>query len=167
MSAIHELQVAAPGTDALSAGDRPSFRRILVPVRSAAEADQALAVTADACRRLNGVVRLVHVRIYDPPLPRCPGRFYLESVADAAALLDDALVAVWAHGVRATTAMVDAPRKDVAVAIAWQAAAWRADLIVLTRRPRPAVARLVLGSVPDQVMRRASCPVLTVHPRPK
>jgi nucleotide-binding universal stress UspA family protein len=28
-----------------------------------------------------------------------------------------------------------------------------------------AIARLLLGSVPDQVMRRAACPVLAVHPR--
>jgi Universal stress protein family len=33
------------------------------------------------------------------------------------------------------------------------------------RCPRPALARLVGGSVPDQVMRKASCPVLAVPPR--
>jgi nucleotide-binding universal stress UspA family protein len=48
--------------------------------------------------------------------------------------------------------------------IAWQAAAWPADLIVLTRRPRSALSRLVRGSVPDQVMRKASCPVLVATP---
>jgi nucleotide-binding universal stress UspA family protein len=32
---------------------------------------------------------------------------------------------------------------------------------------RPAVSRLVLGSVADQVMHKASCPVLTVHPKRK
>jgi hypothetical protein len=37
---------------------------------------------------------------------------------------------------------------------------------VLARRPRPAVSRLVRGSVPDQVMRKASCPVLAI-PRAK
>jgi len=71
----------------------------------------------------------------------------------------------WAcGGPRAPTAVVDARRSDVAVAIAWQAAAWPADLIVLTRRPRLAITRLVGGSVPDQVMRKASCPVLAVPP---
>ena len=44
-------------------------------------------------------------------------------------------------------------RRDVASAVARQAAAWRADLIVMTRRPGPAIYRLILGSVPDQVMR--------------
>jgi nucleotide-binding universal stress UspA family protein len=60
--------------------------------------------------------------------------------------------------------VVDARRSDVAVAIAWQAAAWPADLIVLASRPRPAITRLLGGSVPDQVMRKASCPVLAVLP---
>jgi nucleotide-binding universal stress UspA family protein len=83
----HEPDVAFPGTDALDAGDGPSIRRVLVPVRSPGKAAEALSV-----------------------------------------------------------------------------AAWRADVIVLTRRPRPAVARLFSGSVPDKVMRTANCPVLAVHP---
>jgi hypothetical protein len=62
--------------------------------------------------------------------------------------------------------VVDARRGDVAAAIAWQAAAWPADLIVLTRRPRQALSRLVRGSVPDQVMRKADCPVLAIPPAP-
>ena len=52
-----------------------------------------------------------------------------------------------------------APRRgDVAVAIAWQAAAWPADLIVLARRPWPAITRLPGGCVPEQVTRKDSCP---------
>jgi len=76
-----------------------------------------------------------------------------------------ALLMAWAcGGPRASTAVVDARRGDVAVAIAWQAAAWPADLIVLTRRGRPALTRLARGSVPDQVRRKASCPVLALPP---
>jgi len=60
---------------------------------------------------------------------------------------------------------VDARGGHVALAIAWQATAWSADLIVLTRSPRSALTRLVGGSVPDQVMRKASCPVLAIPPR--
>ncbi|HXZ70486.1 MAG TPA: hypothetical protein VEH31_06355, partial [Streptosporangiaceae bacterium] len=64
-------------------------------------------------------------------------------------MLEEALLMAWACGApRATTAAVDARRPDVAVAIAWQAAAWPADLIVLTRHPKLAITRLVQGSVP-------------------
>jgi nucleotide-binding universal stress UspA family protein len=52
---------------------------------------------------------------------------------------------------------------DVPRAIARQAASWGAGMIVMTRRPRPAISCLLLGSdVPDQVMRAAQCPVLAV-----
>jgi nucleotide-binding universal stress UspA family protein len=95
------------------------------------------------------------------------GRSYLETPGEATAVLEEALLAAWAcGGPRATTVVVDTRRGDVAAAIAWQAAAWPADLIVLTRRPRPAVSRLIRGSVPDQVMRKASCPVLAIR-RPR
>jgi nucleotide-binding universal stress UspA family protein len=162
----HEPEVAFPGTDAL-AGDSPSIRRVLVPVHSPCQAAEALAVAARVCRDTNAALRLVHVRAYDPPMPRCPSRFYPESVADAEARLDEALVAVWRSGARASTALVDAPRGEEAETIARYACAWHADVIVLARRPRPAVARLLGGSVPDQVMRKANCPVLAVHPTRK
>jgi nucleotide-binding universal stress UspA family protein len=168
MSASYDLEVAFPGTDVPDAGDRPSFRRIFVPVRSPAESAEALAAAARVCgSTINGVLRLVHVRIYDPPRPRCPGRFYPETAAEAAALLDEALLIIWGGGAQATPAVVDAPRGEVAAAIAQQASTWRADVIVLARRPRPAISRMVLGSVADQVMRKTSCPVLAVHPKRK
>jgi len=156
-------EIAVPGTDALAPGCGPSFRRILVPIRLAAEAAETLAVAARICSSANGVLRLLHVRIYDPPL-RGAGRFYPQSRDEAAAVPDEALPMVWAYGLRATTAVVEAPRGEVASAIAWQASAWRADVIVMTRRPSPAICRLFLRSVPDQVMRKSDCPVLAVHP---
>jgi nucleotide-binding universal stress UspA family protein len=168
MAASYDLEAAVPDTDAPGFGDGPSFRRILVPVRSPAESAEGLAAAVSVCSStINGVLRLVHVRVYDPPGPRCPGRFYAETVAEAAALLDEALLFVWGGGAQATTAVLDAPRGELAGAIAQHASAWRADVIVLDRRRRPAISRMVLGSVSDQVMRKASCPVLTVHPKRK
>jgi nucleotide-binding universal stress UspA family protein len=168
MSASYDLGVAAPNTDAPDFGGGPSFRRILVPVRSAAESAEALTAAARVCSStINGVLRLVHVRVYDPPMPRCPSRFYPETVAEARDVLDEALLIAWGGGAQATTGLVEAERGKLGAAIAQQASAWRADVIVLTRRPRPAISRLVLGSVADQVMRKASCPVLAVHPRAK
>jgi nucleotide-binding universal stress UspA family protein len=168
MSASYDLEVAVPDTGVPDPGDGPSFRRIFVPVRLPAESAEALAAAARVCgSTISGVLRLVHVRMYDPPMPRCPARFYPETAAEAAALLDEALLIVWGSGARATTAVVDAPRGEVAAAIAQQASTWRADVIVLARRPRPAISRMVLGSVADQVMRKASCPVLAVHPKRK
>lgn len=167
MSMSNDLQAAVPAADVPDGGE-PSFRRILIPVRSAAESAEALDVATRICSStINSVLRLLHIRIYDPPMSRCPGRFYPETVAEAAALLDEALLVVWGGGAQATTAVKDAPREEVAAAIVQQASAWRADVIVLTRRHRPAISRMLLGSVADQVMRMATCPVLTVHPNRK
>ncbi len=166
MTMTAEPQISVPGTSALAPGHGPSFRRILVPIRLAADAAETLAVAVRVCCSTNGVLRLVHVRIYDPPLRGAP-RFYPQTANEAATIPDEALLMVWAYGLRATTAVVDAPRSEVASAIVRQAAGWRADVIVMTRRPSPAICRLLLGSVPDQVMRKSNCPVLTVHPRPK
>ena len=166
MPVTHEPDIAEPGADQLGSGGRPSFRRVLVPIRAAADAAQTLTVAARACSWTNGTLRLLHVRAFDPPV-RGYGRFYPQTLSEAAAVPDEALPVIWAYGVTATTAIVDAPRGGIGAAIAQHAAAWHADLIVLTRRASPAICRLVLGSVPDEVMRKASCPVLAVHPAPK
>lgn len=166
MPATHEPIVTVPGVDALASGDGQSLRRVLVPIGLAANASQTLAVAACVCHSANGLVRLVHVRVYDPPL-RNSGRFYPQTKDEAAAVTDEALLMAWGYGLRATTAVVAAPRAEVAAAIARQASAWQADMIVMTRRPSPAICRLLFGSIPDKVMRMASCPVLAVRPRPK
>jgi len=162
MLTIDQREITGHGTGTHLGDGRSSFRQILVPVRSPGESAPALAAAARICGMTNGVLRLVHVRTCDPPR-RNAARFYRETTGQATAVLEQALLTAWAcGGPRATTAVVDARHGDVATAIAWQAAAWPADLIVLTRRPRPAIARLVGGSVADQVMRKASCPLLAI-----
>jgi nucleotide-binding universal stress UspA family protein len=162
MLTIDQPEIARPGTGAHLRDGRSSFRRSLVPVRSPGESAPALAAAARICGLASGVLRLVHVRTCDPP-QRSAARFYRETTGQATAVLEEALLMAWAcGGPRATTALVDARHGAVATAITWQASAWHADLIVLTRRPRSAIARLAGGSVADQVMRKASCPVLAV-----
>jgi len=164
MLTIGQREMTVPGGGVYHGDGDSWFRRILVPVPAPGQAYPALAVAARIGGMTGGVLRLVHVRTCDPPLP-IVGRSYLETPGEATAVLEEALLAAWAcGGPPATTIVVDARRGDVAAAIAWQAAAWPADLIVLTRRPRPTFSRLVRGSVPDQVMRKASCPVLAIPP---
>jgi nucleotide-binding universal stress UspA family protein len=160
-----KLEVGFSWTGAL-AGDSPAIRRVLVPVHSPRQASQALQAATGVCRDTNAVLRLVHVRVYDPPIARSPRPLYQESAANTGAMLGEALVAVWRNGARASTAVIDAPRGGEADAIACYASAWHADLIVLTRRPRPALARLLRHSVTNQIKRKANCPVLAVHQRP-
>jgi nucleotide-binding universal stress UspA family protein len=148
----------------LGAEARPggSLRRIFVPVDAAGRAADALALAAKLSCALDGAVRIVHVRIFDPPV-RGSGRFYPESGADAEAIVEHAVLDAWASGSRATGEVVVAERSRLGRAIVSAAESWQADVIVLARRPRTVLARLLLRSVSDEVMRRAGCPVLVAR----
>ena len=110
-----------------------------------------------------GRLRVVHVRMWDPAVRGGGARFYLETSEEATAVLERALTSVWERGVAASGVIVDAPRQRLARAIAIQAQAWRAEVLVVARRPRTALGALVLGSLPEKLMREASCPVLVLR----
>jgi nucleotide-binding universal stress UspA family protein len=50
--------------------------------------------------------------------------------------------------------------------IAAEARAWRADLVILGTHGQGRLARLVLGSTADAVIRQAPCPVITISHEP-
>ena len=56
---------------------------------------------------------------------------------------------------------------NAANAILRTAEEWRADLIVMGTHGRGRVARFLLGSVAEAVLRRATCPVVTVAHQPE
>jgi nucleotide-binding universal stress UspA family protein len=161
MSRYGEPDVLIPPTGA-QAGGGQSLQRILVPVGSNGQAERALALAAHISAGFGGQLRLVHVRRWDPPL-KGTGRFYTETNPQATEVLEKALTSVWAHGVPASGVVVDAARSRVAHAIAAEAHAWRAQVMVVARRRRWAISALVLGSLSNQLIREAGCPVLVVH----
>ena len=110
---IDEREITGPGSGAQPGDGGSPFRQILVPVRSPGRAYPALAA-ARICALAGGVLRLVHVRTCDRAL-RSTARFYRETPGEATAVLEEALLMAWAcGGPRATTAVVDARREDVA-----------------------------------------------------
>ena len=144
-------------------GGERSFQRILVPVDAYGRSDRALTVATSLSLAGAGLLRIVHVRVFDPRV-KGAGRFYPESSEDATLLLENAAVRAWTGGAKASGVVVEAQRGLVAQAISDAGRYWNADLIVLARRPRLTISRLILGSIADQVMRRATCPVLVVQP---
>jgi nucleotide-binding universal stress UspA family protein len=156
-----DVHVPASGLPVTGGG--ASLRRILVPVDPFGRCVAALTLASRLSLTAGGMLRLVHVRAWDPPTRAGIGRFYLQTSGEATALLDTALTGLWACGAAASGVVVDAPRKQTAAAIAAEASSWRADAVVVTRRRRRALGVLVFGSVSDQVMQEAQCPVIVVH----
>lgn len=143
-------------------GGGGSYRRILVPVDGSDMSGAAVEAAARLSVAMGGQVRVVHVRIYDPPA-RCCGRFYPETSQGALEVIDAAVSSAWACGARASGIVVEERRSRAAAAICENARSWGADLIVLARRRRLMVTRLLLGSVSYAVLARAACPVLVVR----
>jgi nucleotide-binding universal stress UspA family protein len=140
-----------------------SFRRVLVPVDFFVTTANALSLAARMGCATGGPLRLVHVRIWDPPV-RGGGRFYPETSEEAIEVLDNAMRFVWARGAEATGIIVEAQRSQMAAAIITEASQWSADVIVLTARPRRFVTFGVWDKATRQVMQAPPCPLLIVHP---
>ena len=138
-------------------------RRICVPVDAFGHADGALVLAGELSVTAGSVIRLVHIRAWEPPA-RSAKRLFLETESEALRVLDDALTGLWATGAAASGVVVDAPRALIAAAIAGHAEEWSADLLLVGRRRRTAIGALLRGSLANQLARKADCPVLIMHP---
>lgn len=154
------IQPTRPGVST-GGGD---VRRILVPVDADGYSGAALAQAVALCTAMAGQIRVVHVRIFDPPVRSC-SRFFPQTSQQATDLLERAVSTAWAGGARASGVVVEAQRTMVAQAICAAAQDWNAGLIVMGHRPRREITKMLCGSVADGVMREVECPVQVVRPR--
>ena len=162
-----DADVFIPPTHAGAGGGGLPFQRICVPVGPSGRPDQTLATAASFCAATGGRLRVVHVRMWDPAVRGGGSRYWLETSQEATAVLERALASVWARGVAASGVVVDAPRQRLTRSIAVQARAWRAEVLVVARRPRTALGALFFGGLPEKLMREAGCPVLVLRQRQK
>jgi nucleotide-binding universal stress UspA family protein len=148
------------------------IKRILVPVDFSDRSLQALDYAAELGRRFGAALTVLHVVEPVSPAPLAYG-----PMDDAGALLQELLrmgrrelerVAAKLRKRRvssATVLRVGVPYTE----ITGTAKRSRADLIVMSTHGRTGLARALLGSVAENVVRTAMCPVLTVRdskPRP-
>jgi nucleotide-binding universal stress UspA family protein len=139
-----------------------SFRRILVPIDCFGAFDDALMVAGRVYRAVGGPLRLIHVRTWEQAA-RGGGRYFAETSGEATTTLDKAIGEAWAMGLQASGVVIEAHRNLIALAVISEAARWDADVIVVTKRRRRTLGVLLSGSVSDQIMLEASCPVLVVR----
>jgi universal stress protein A len=123
----------------------------------------------ELARGAGGALTLVHVLA--PVVPPAGGSYalpqaydHLQAEARAAARrqLDRLVARARAAGVRATGLVVEGVPASRIVDVARRG---RAHLLVLGTHGRTGLARVALGSVAGQVLRQASCPVVTVRDR--
>jgi nucleotide-binding universal stress UspA family protein len=138
------------------------YRSILVPLDGSPFGEHALPLALSIARHTRAPLQLVHVHVPLKPLvldaislvdrgieahDRARERAYLEGLAQRLAA---------DHDIRVTTAVLDVP---VADALLDYALAARVDLIVMSTHGRGALSRFWLGSVTDQLVRRAPLPL--------
>jgi nucleotide-binding universal stress UspA family protein len=145
-----------------------TFHRILVPVDGSPASNQALVAALDMARGTDTEIKLVHHLNefdylngfqYAPQLVREARR-----IADG--VLTQAFEMAAAAGVKAQAQLVEEAGARLGEAIAHEATAWHADLIVVGTHGRHGIQRLMLGSGAEQIIRLAPCAVLAYRETP-
>ena len=141
------------------------YKRILVPVDGSAPSNAALQEARKSAGTCGSALRLVYV---------CEPLSYIlaEGPVDLAyavrrrgeQVLDEAAAKAREAGVSAETALIDAEDRRVAAAITEEAGRAGSDLIMMGTHGRHGFEHLVLGSVAEGVLRRATVPVLLLRP---
>lgn len=142
----------------------PTFNRILVPTDFSPGSRFAVDYAVQLARRLGASIHLLHVT-EDPSIAGMWTEAYVdlaqirkERESGARHLMDKLLREIGPAG--ATDEIAAGP---VARVITDTAADWGAGLIVMGTHGRTGLAHVLVGSVAEQVMRMAGCPVLTVR----
>jgi len=138
-------------------------KKVIFPTDFSSASDVALDYATSLAKAMGA--RLVIVHVEEPPLAYGGGELYYGIPEPDQAALKNMLTSLrpsdpavpYEHRM-----LVGTPANEI-VALAEQE---RAELIVMGSHGRGGLARLILGSVAEVVVRRASCPVLIVkHPR--
>lgn len=143
------------------------WKRIGCPIDFSDASRAAMEVAADVARRNGGELHLMHA--YPIPGYTFPDGSVVASPAMMQDLSDEAQrhLEEWrkdaermgAPGVT-TAKAVGEPAHEI---LAW-AAEGKLDLLVVGTHGRTGLEHALMGSIAERVVRRAKCPVLTVHP---
>lgn len=138
---------------------------ILVPIDFSAHAERALDYACELASKVGATVRLVHA-VAAPPvgLQVALSEEILENLVTEHREALDKLVAARRGSVTASFGEATVEVGDPRDTIVRTAEAVKADLIVMGTHGRRGLSRVVMGSVAEDVIRHAPCPVLVVRP---
>jgi len=147
-----------------TAGRQICFERILVGTDFSDASRQALAYALSLARDYGSEIRIVHAIPPAPreaipldPLPRELNRRRLQANTEVQKLEQES-------GIREARHAIEIREGKVWDVISSLIDRDRMDLLVLGTRGRGGLTKLALGSIAEQAVRLASCPVLTVGP---
>ena len=137
------------------------YQKILCPIDFDENSTNALERAAEIARHFKAAVFVIHAvplvaQFGDIPLP---ADLYRDQQQAALARLKE-IAAQKLNGLEQQTAVYIG---DVVGSILQAIDQFQPDLLVLATHGRTGLARFVLGSVAEAVVRRASCPVLTIR----
>ena len=143
------------------------IKRILLPTDFSPASAAAVNYACELAAKFDAELHVLHALEVHPSLTPEFGmglvlpKFISESRAAAEKLLAEALDPKWAAGRTVSRTVVEgSPR----VEIVRYAGEHDIDLIVLSTHGRTGLPHVIMGSVAENVVRTAPCPVLTVRP---
>jgi universal stress protein A len=140
------------------------LRNVLVPYDFSTGADRALAWVARLQSRLPETgVRVLHVLTLPATVVAVPMPVVGPAEDDLRAIESDLASAARRHGLRIDGAFELVVSPAPGPCIVQKAEELGSDLIVMGTHGRGGVARAVLGSVADWVVRKAPCPVVVIR----
>ena len=140
------------------------LKRILVPSDFSEYSSNAVLYGCELAAKFDAELHLLHA-VELVPITYTEGAYFspesqAEITRDAANRLSELPDAAWCEKLNVTRATVEG---HPFVQIIRYAKENDIDLIVIGSHGRGAIAHMLLGSVAEKVVRKAPCPVLTVH----
>lgn len=141
------------------------FKRVVVPLDGSDVAEEALALATNLARHLNVPIHLIRIvdtyRAQSIPTTTMALDYSMlselaeEEIEDARVYLEGRVNSLTEQGLQVTGDVLHGP-----IARQIVAAAGADDVIVMSSHGRTGIKRWFLGSVAEEVMRRANCPIL-------
>ena len=142
-----------------------TIKRILVPLDFTETSDKAFDFAIEMAERFNATVTAMHA--YEIPVIGFPDGALVATVDIATRIqeagrkgLDAAVAARSSRNVKIDSVLREGPAWEEIRALAEE---MPADLIVIGTHGRRGIARALLGSVAENVIRTTRIPVLTIH----
>jgi nucleotide-binding universal stress UspA family protein len=137
-------------------------KRILVPLHEAVDADNMVKTIGTLARDAGATVRLLHVAPLPDTIVDDDGRVLAYADQEGERLEAEALDFLHAASIGLEGLAVECGVRfgDPVEQILEEAEAWGADLIAMTTRGRGCIERALMGSVAEQVFRKALTAVM-------